>query len=606
MNPSEGTKQTPNPQEQRDESVPALPARPPATEVELADLLLTGKVMEFNSLRGQGPYTFKGSIFKNMDLQGVNLDFCHFQECEFQRCALTKASLRATTFWKTHIQDSNLDGLVAGNSKFHQCFISDSPIRNSDLRGSEFCASIFLGVSFSGSLMGQSVFERCEIKTGALEKINAPKMKVVMCSVKDVSFSGAHLRDGDFRQSRIEDANLQGANLVGCNFNASRWEGTFVADGAFLTRGALSATMFHPSTWRMGALLNQVNVDGTPPAEVFESLTPTEVAIKVLIHGTPGTDQILYDDALLRLSALVGLDEVKSEVRELAAFLCINRQREALGLSTHKGALHYVFAGPPGTGKTTVARILGDVLKSLGYLSKGQFVETNRADLVGRFMGETAVKTTAAVQRAVGGVLFIDEAYALTPGSEQDTYAQEAVSTLLKIMEDKRHDLVVIVAGYDNQMERFIRCNPGLVSRFANRLRFRSLEAKALTDVFVGLMKASSYVTDADTLIGVCQMCEMIREREGREFGNARTVRNVFEKMVRLQSARLVKEGGAPDIARFALLTFEDLPTKEFLNITVTRFRQMVDRQEISPYKADPGVLLDPTRESHGYDLPNQ
>jgi SpoVK/Ycf46/Vps4 family AAA+-type ATPase len=276
-----------------------------------------------------------------------------------------------------------------------------------------------------------------------------------------------------------------------------------------------------------------------------------------------------------------------------------------MGLSTHTGTLHYVFSGPPGTGKTTVARILGDVLKSLGYLSKGHFVETDRAGLVGRYLGETAVKTKAAVEKAIGGVLFIDEAYALTPDEQQDIYAQEAVSTLLKIMEDKRTDLVVIAAGYDSEMERFIKYNPGLQSRFANRMKFRSLDAKSLTEVFVDLMNTSSYVTDQDTLTALSQMFGMIREKQGGEFGNARAVRNVFDKMIRLQSARLVKEAGEPDITRFNTLTFEDLPTKEFLNITVERFRQMVDKDQALPYEADLGVFIDPKLGFKGYHFPN-
>jgi stage V sporulation protein K len=605
MNPSEGTEPTPTPREQRDEIAPSLPPAPPVTETELADLLANGKVAEFNERRGRGPYKFQGLKFKGLDLQGVILDFCEFENCEFRSCSLTKASLLKATFLKTLIQDSNLDGLGGEKSKFQQCTIIRSPFRNSELGSSQFSQTKFSWANFAGSRMDDATLERCIILNGDFEKINAPKLAVLQCRMEGVTFAGAHLKEAHFIQINTVDAKFQAAHLIGCRFGGSWFEGAFSAEGAFISSGALTSSMFPSVTWDSGAVLNSVNVNQPPVPGVFESLAPEKVTVKELINGMPGTDKELYEGALARLSALVGLDEVKNEVQELAAVLRVNRQREAMGLSTHTGTLHYVFSGPPGTGKTTVARILGDVLKSLGYLSKGHFVETDRAGLVGRYLGETAVKTKAAVEKAIGGVLFIDEAYALTPDEQQDIYAQEAVSTLLKIMEDKRTDLVVIAAGYDSEMERFIKYNPGLQSRFANRMKFRSLDAKSLTEVFVDLMNTSSYVTDQDTLTALSQMFGMIREKQGGEFGNARAVRNVFDKMIRLQSARLVKEAGEPDITRFNTLTFEDLPTKEFLNITVERFRQMVDKDQALPYEADLGVFIDPKLGFKGYHFPN-
>lgn len=594
MNPSEGSNQSPFAREQRDEGAPTLPPAPPVTAVELADLLMSGKVKEFNDRRGRGPYKFEGLKFKRLDLQGVVLDSCRFENCEFTSCTLTKASLVRTTFLLTKIEDSNFEGVNGARSEFQNCTIARTPFRNSDLTFSRYSLTSFLWTYFERSHLAGAYFERCDVHTTEFKRVNAQGLMMRQCQMVEVNFTGAHLKEGEFLRTNAIHANFDCANLVHCRFEASWWGGDFSAQEAYLSAGALTAAMFDSTTWDGGAVLRSANVNEPPPAGVFESLAPEKVSLKELMNGIPGTDQKLYDDALARLSALVGLAEVKTEVQELAAILLINRQREAMGLSTLHGTLHYVFSGPPGTGKSTVARILGDVLKSLGYLSKGQFVETDRAGLVGRYLGETAVKTKAAVEKAVGGVLFIDEAYSLTLREQQDPYGQEAVATLLKIMEDKRSDLVVIAAGYDNKMEQFINSNPGLQSRFANRVKFRSLDAKSLTDVFVDLMTASSYVTDGDTLTAVSQMCEMIREKEGEAFGNARTVRNVFEKMARLQAARLVREGGAPDIARFKTLKFEDLPTQGLLNISVERFRQMVDWSQPSSHATDFSARIDP------------
>ena len=165
--------------------------------------------------------------------------------------------------------------------------------------------------------------------------------------------------------------------------------------------------------------------------------------------------------------------EVKTEVRQLVNFLKFQQLRKAKGLSTPQQSLHMVFTGNPGTGKTTIARLIAQIYNSLGILSKGQFVETDRAGLVGGYLGQTAIKTQAIVESAIGGVLFIDEAYSLTDNTHgHDQYGQEAVATLLKLMEDHRDDLIVIVAGYTEPVQKFIRSNPGLQSRFNRFLHF--------------------------------------------------------------------------------------------------------------------------------------
>lgn len=282
---------------------------------------------------------------------------------------------------------------------------------------------------------------------------------------------------------------------------------------------------------------------------------------------------------------MIGLDEVKRDVEQLAAVLRVVRHRQMLGAPAELGTLHYVFSGPPGTGKTTVARIFGDLLKSLGYLSKGHFVETDRTGLVGRYLGETGLKTKAVVDEAAGGILFIDEAYALSPVNDQDQYAQEAVSTLLKLMEDRRKDLVVIAAGYGKEMDAFVRSNPGLQSRFTNFLQFKGLTTPALTDVAKNLITTCGFVCDEETVGGLSKLISLLKDREGQHFGNARAVRNIFEKMLRLQAVRVTSQGGALDESSINQLTFNDIPCEEMAQMSLQELRSLMEKEPVTTFE---------------------
>ena len=248
----------------------------------------------------------------------------------------------------------------------------------------------------------------------------------------------------------------------------------------------------------------------------------------------------LEGDPYKELDELIGLNSVKKEVRSLANFVKLQKQREAQGLKTAKVSYHLVFYGSPGTGKTTVARIVGRIYKDLGVLKKGHTVETDRAGLVGEYVGKTGPKTDTVIMKALDGVLFIDEAYSLVPedGGGSD-YGQEAISTILKRMEDYRDRLVVIVAGYKDEMQRFIDSNPGLQSRFNRYIDFPDYTGQELTDIFKMYMKKNQYTLNDSTEAYLRTRFEIAVEKKDRNFGNARFARNVFEKSIQAQANRL-------------------------------------------------------------------
>jgi hypothetical protein len=259
-------------------------------------------------------------------------------------------------------------------------------------------------------------------------------------------------------------------------------------------------------------------------------------------------------DAKAQLDRLVGLENIKDQIATLTNFLKMERRREDLDLPTTRPSLHMAFVGNPGTGKTTVARIVAEIYGALGILKKGHLVETDRSGLVAEYAGQTGPKTNAKIDEALDGVLFIDEAYTLIDESGHDQYGREAVQTLLKRMEDQRDRLVVILAGYPNEMRQMIRSNPGLSSRVGTTMQFDDYPPEALCRIFELIAKKAKYTLPTESRRRLLRGFTYLYARRDRHFGNGRTSRNSFERSVRRLANRLAK---SDEVTRELLTTLQ-------------------------------------------------
>jgi stage V sporulation protein K len=242
------------------------------------------------------------------------------------------------------------------------------------------------------------------------------------------------------------------------------------------------------------------------------------------------------------LGTLVGMEEMKKMVKEIYAWIYVNKKREEMGLKTGKQALHMMFKGNPGTGKTTVARIIGKLFHKMNVLSKGHLIEAERADLVGEYIGHTAQKTRDLIKKSLGGILFIDEAYSLGRGGEKD-FGKEAIDTLVKHMEDKQHEFILILAGYSKEMDHFLTLNPGLQSRFPLVFDFPDYSVDQLMEIGSRMLDDKQYILSHDAERRIKEHLQTVKNSiTAKAFSNGRYVRNILEKAIRTQAMRLLME----------------------------------------------------------------
>ncbi|WP_228389502.1 AAA family ATPase [Cumulibacter manganitolerans] len=399
--------------------------------------------------------------------------------------------------------------------------------------------------------------------------------------IRDIGDDGVVIRIGAtpvLRSCTIENAGGRGIyvyesakpTIEGCEIVGARGEGISIAQGAAPTLslckvvGAGSAGIrFAPGT--AGSLrgcsterCGSPEIDIADGADVDRSDANADAAGLGAVE-TPKGDPAKVASLLAELDGMVGLEGVKAEVRSIIDEIQVNEWRRAAGLSTGGMSNHLIFAGAPGTGKTTVGRIYGQLLAALGVLPGGPLKEVSRRDLVGQYVGHTAEKTAAVFDEAKGGVVFLDEAYTLTrqAGGGSNDFGQEAVDMIVKLMEDMRKDIAVIAAGYTNEMRDFLDANPGLASRFVKTIEFENYDAEDLTRIITGMVSGNDYRLGegaTDLLRGY--FAQLPRDAS---FGNARDARKLFEKLRKVQSGRLRRLPGRPDLEALITITADDV-----------------------------------------------
>jgi uncharacterized protein YjbI with pentapeptide repeats len=535
-------------------------------------LLQKGQVEDFNKLRTHGLLDFKGRDFTGLNLKGVdfrNVDLsravlksCDLTDAKLQEAILDRADLSDSTLTRAKLLDASLkfsalDGVrEASGAEFHKAKMKGATLEGGNFNGAFFNEAVLTGATltrakFVGAHMVDVRLMGATLTEAVFDGANMHRARMFQSNGKDMSFKGANLIEAEAVQSYFTSTNEDPSKSPRLNF-----EGAWVK--GFRQNGEVPEFA-----------LAKANRAALPP-EGFFPPTPEPTIEKILVNGIPGSDKVLYDAAMAELNELIGLDEIKERVTKLIHHLMHSETRLELGEPELDYTLHQIYLGNPGTGKTSVARIIAKLYFAIGAMRTSNLVEADRSKMVAEYQGQTAPLTNRVIDSAMGGTLIIDEAYLLKT-SENDSYGLESIGTLNKRLEDDRKDFACILTGYDVEMAAFRKANSGLDSRFPVTWNFKDYTTGQMVDIFkLNLDKKHYRYTKEFLCLGsVLIAASKIQKEEGERFGNGRAVRTIFEKMTWEGSSRLVEQGilATRDKERILAAQEVDLPIEEVLKM---------------------------------------
>jgi stage V sporulation protein K len=539
----------------------------------LIKLLEEGKIQEFNQMRPAGRLDLSGICLAKRNLSGVDFRYCELSRADLRNVDLSHALLQHATLDRT-----NLEGSTLTEAKFFEAVLTHVNLKRvkdagcaqfvkADLSYSELQESKFDNAVFTEAKLNMSHLEHASFKRSLMSKA-----QLARTVVNHTIFEGAILDEARFYQARGRDVNfknaiLVGAEAVGSEFTSSKqklengivlqstFEGAWTQD--FVHRGAIA-----------DAILANSKRHGLPPKEALPN-NPIVDQGKVLIDGLPNTDKVLYDAGMSELNKLIGLKDFKALVPQLLSHIKVSLAREQMGLPGFDRKLHYVLVGPPGVGKTTCARIMGKLFRSLGVLSEGHVIETDKSGFISGYAGQTLSKTNELIDDALGGVLIADEIYALTD-TKNDDYAKDAIVVMVKRMWDDRFKFSAFFLGYPKQMKDFIAANPGFDRRLAGIIEFPPNTSGELVDIFKMKMKKYSMDYSPAMLGYVSAILAINKELKQERFGNAGTVENLVEDLSKRMSQRIDREGLIGSKKALIEATLQDLPSEIFAKLSIS------------------------------------
>lgn len=496
------------------------------TPETLISYLENGEIEAFNAART--------SSRGRLDLSGIqSLAGKNLTGANLSRVVLVNANLANTILDFATCVDADLSGAIMDGVSAREADLTKARMLRTSCRKGKFAANFENAVMVETNLAGAS------LDAARFTHANMERSILFQCRGKGIVF--------------------EKANLIEANATLSMFDETTSFKGAYIR------DLKHSGFACKASLLTEAISDQDPPPGTFKVSAP-EVYESRLINGIIGTDRDKYEQAMGALESLIGLSSVKRAVYQLLDSVQMEQQELLLGLPEVKINQHYAFTGAPGTGKTTVARLFGQLLHSLGYLEKGHVVEVSRKDLVGEFKGHTAPLTYKKVVEAFGGILFIDEAYSLFQ-DDKDNFGKESMETLLKAMEDHSGQFVVILAGYTDRMKQFIDTNPGLESRVSDTIEFPSYASGELSEIYDKMLSSAQRVCDGRFLAYSNLLFAMESAKNLPSFGNGRFVRNVFTDTIlnqRSRNAEQLRSGGKVKKEAARLVLAEDIPFEPY------------------------------------------